>query len=43
MSPVLVTDGSFDNTRIAEKFKKAAVKMDQDVASFVYRRLLSYS
>ena len=42
MSPVLVSDGAFNKNSIARKFKKAASTMDQDVASFVYRRLVNY-
>lgn len=42
MSPVLVSDGTFNKKIIAEEFKKAAVQIDQEVASFVYQRLQSY-
>jgi len=43
MSPVLVSDGSFNKSRITKEFKIAAGEMDQNIASFVYRRLLQYS
>ena len=42
MSPVLVSDGAFDKNTIAERFKKASGEMDEDLASFVYRKLVSY-
>ena len=43
MSPILVADGSFDKSRITDKFLKAAAELDQDIVSFVHQRLLKYT
>jgi hypothetical protein len=41
-TPILVADGSFDHTAIAERFKRASLKIDPPLAKFVYARLLAY-
>lgn len=42
-SPVLVSDGVFDATRVAARFLDAAKEMDADVAELVYNRLMAYA
>ncbi len=39
MSPILVSDGIFDNQVIAEQFRKAAVNIDSSAADFVYKKI----
>ncbi len=43
MSPVLVSDGSFDKDRIAERFLRASDGIDKDIVSIVHQRLLDYT
>jgi hypothetical protein len=42
MTPVLVANGTFDKDIIAEQFRKAAIRMDNEIASFVYNVLRGY-
>ena len=42
MTPVLVQDGIFDNTSVAEKFKEHALEIEYGLADFVYKKLLNY-
>ncbi|GMR07825.1 MAG: hypothetical protein BMS9Abin26_0829 [Gammaproteobacteria bacterium] len=41
-TPILVPDGSFNITEIAEKFGKISGHIDDDVVEFVYLTLLLY-
>ncbi len=42
MTPVLVQDGVFDKTKIAEKFKRHAGNIEPGLGDFVYNKLLDY-
>jgi hypothetical protein len=42
MTPVLVADGTFEKDIIAEQFKRAAMRIDNEIASFVYNVLRGY-
>lgn len=39
MTPILVADGAFQKDLIAESFKAAAVRIDEEIASLVYDKL----
>ena len=41
-SPILLSDGIFEYSKIAERFKKASSEIDEDVSSFVYNKLKNY-
>jgi len=41
-APVLVSDGVFDSTRVAEEFREAAAGIDPAIADLVYDRLANY-
>lgn len=41
-TPILVSDGVFDATSIAERFRAAAAEIDPEIAQMVYRKLLEY-
>ena len=43
MTPILVSDGIFNNTKVAELFKVKAAKMEYGLVDFVYTKLLEYS
>ncbi len=43
MTPILVSDGIFNKSEIAEKFRKNAMKMEYGLVDFVYKKLLDYS
>jgi hypothetical protein len=42
MTPILVQDGLFDSSTIAERFKAAAREIDSGVADLVYRVLQEF-
>jgi hypothetical protein len=42
MTPVLVSDGVFDNKTIAERFKEAAAELDSKLVNFVYKKILDF-
>ena len=42
MTPILISDGIFENKKIAEKFQKESQKIDPDIASFVLEKLIEY-
>ncbi len=39
-TPILVTDGIFDSVTIANIFNKESKNIDQDIATFVYKKLI---
>lgn len=41
-TPILLPNGFFDNVRIANQFKKAAMRIDARVSEIVYRLLMEY-
>jgi hypothetical protein len=41
-SPILVQDGMFDNSKIAEMFKERSGNIDPGIRTVVYRKLLKY-
>lgn len=41
-SPILVSDGVFDATTVAERFRDDAGEMDRELADLVYQRILRY-
>ena len=43
MTPILVSDGIFNKSEVAEKFRENAMKMEYGLVSFVYKKLLEYS
>lgn len=40
-SPLLVADGTFDKTRVSERFKRCAQDLEPDLIEFVVQRLVS--
>jgi hypothetical protein len=42
MSPILVSDGLFDNKSVADRFRESAAHIDASVTDFVYRKLLQF-
>jgi len=42
MTPVLVPDGAFAHSAIAERFRTESAKIDPEIAGFVYDRLRGY-
>lgn len=42
MTPLLESDGVFDNIAVAEQFKDAAREIEPKLADFVYTRLLRF-
>ncbi|MBA7696039.1 hypothetical protein ES703_104681 [subsurface metagenome] len=42
MTPILVRDGLFERDYIAAKFKRDSQDIDQEVAIFIYNKLLSF-
>ena len=43
MTPILVSDGIFNKSEIAELFREHAMKMEYGLVDFVYNKLLHYS
>lgn len=41
-SPILVPDGIFDYSIIAEQFQHASRNIDPEIAAFVYKKILQY-
>lgn len=41
-TPVLVSEGMFDHQTVAERFLQESLKIDQEVARFVYEKLIKY-
>lgn len=41
-TPILVSDGMFDNKTTAEKFKDSSNDIDKVITEFVYKKLLEY-
>ncbi len=41
-TPILVDDGAFDHSTIAQLFKERSAKIDKRVAKFVYQKLSQY-
>ena len=42
MTPILVSDGIFNKTEIAEKFREKAMKLEYGLVDFIYTKLLNY-
>jgi hypothetical protein len=42
MTPVLVPDGSFDYSGIAERFRRESEKIDPEIRDFIYERVMNY-
>ncbi len=42
MSPILVSDGLFDQSSVAQAFRERSVEMDSALAAFIYGKLLQY-
>jgi hypothetical protein len=42
MTPLLRTDGVFDSSDTAEKFKKAAQNLDPGLTEFIYSKLVDF-
>ena len=42
MTPILVPDGVFDKTDIAERFKEQGSQVDSGIVSLVYEKLLEF-
>jgi len=43
MTPILLPDGDFDASAIADRFKRHAAEIDPSIADFVYRKLIDYT
>jgi hypothetical protein len=43
MTPVLVPDGTFDYSVIAERFRRESEKIDPEIRELVYEKLTNYS
>jgi hypothetical protein len=43
MTPVLVPDGAFDCSAIAERFRRESGKIDPEIRKFVYDKLTNYA
>jgi hypothetical protein len=43
MTPVLVPDGLFDSTAIAERFRASSEAIDPEIRELVYEKLMDYS
>ena len=41
-TPMLETDGNFDNTRVAEQFREAAAEIEPELAAFVHEQLMRF-
>jgi len=42
MTPVLVRDGAFDHTSIAERFRCSSGQIDPEIREFVYDKMMHY-
>jgi hypothetical protein len=42
MTPVLVPDGVFDHTSIAERFRRSSGQIDPEIQEFVYEKVIHY-
>jgi len=42
MTPILVADGTFEKDIIAKQFKRAAIRIDKEIASLIYNVLRGY-
>ena len=42
MTPILVPDGAFDHTSIAERFRRSSRKIDPEIGEFVYQKVMHY-
>lgn len=40
--PILVADGVFDFSQIAEKFLKESIKMDKELSEFIYKKISEF-
>jgi len=43
MTPLLVSDGIFEKSEVAENFREKAIKLEYGLVDFVYNKLLNYS
>jgi hypothetical protein len=43
MTPILVSDGIFNKSIVAERFRGKAIKMEYGLADFIYRKLQDYT
>ena len=43
MTPVLVSDGVFNKSEVAERFREKADKMEYGLVNFIYEKLLQYN
>jgi hypothetical protein len=41
-TPIIVEDGVFAKSKIAERFKKESSEIDQEIANFVYEKINAY-
>jgi hypothetical protein len=41
-TPVLISNGKFEHTRVAQLFKEHSTQIDQRIAKFVYRKIVQY-
>ncbi len=42
MTPILVSDGVFDNEKIAKKFREESTEIDSNISAFVFGKLIMY-
>jgi hypothetical protein len=42
MTPVLVPDGAFDFTSVAERFRRESETIDPEIRDFVYAKVMGY-
>ena len=42
MTPILVSDGVFDNKKIAKKFREESTEIDSNISAFVFDKLIMY-
>ena len=42
MTPILVSDGVFDNKKIVKKFREESTEIDSNISAFVFDKLIMY-
>jgi len=41
-APILISDGQFNKNRVADLFKKASFKLEDQIAGIVYEKIIQY-
>jgi len=42
MTPILIPDGAFDSVSVAERFRQAYIRMDNELAALIHDKLKNY-